>query len=173
MFYNLNSLNDRPEVVSSFFLSAFLSQLRHDGYSVFVVKGKGLPEQGVPDVDHSGGTGRWYHASELGRSPGKAAREGKGEGDASKKARTEGGTEDYWAKLGSGNQVGGKSTGGGGQTLGGGQALGGGSGGGRRLGGVELAPPRPPPSTAAVSGGVEEDEDEQLARAIALSMAES
>mmetsp|Transcript_26209 Transcript_26209/g.74262 ORF Transcript_26209/g.74262 Transcript_26209/m.74262 type:complete len:281 (+) Transcript_26209:102-944(+) len=37
--WNLNSLKKRPEKISLFYLSAFLAQLREEGYSIFVVKG--------------------------------------------------------------------------------------------------------------------------------------
>mmetsp|Transcript_1841 Transcript_1841/g.2938 ORF Transcript_1841/g.2938 Transcript_1841/m.2938 type:complete len:300 (+) Transcript_1841:154-1053(+) len=37
--WNLNSLKRRPEKISLFYLSAFLGQLREEGYSIFVVDG--------------------------------------------------------------------------------------------------------------------------------------
>ena len=36
-WFNLNSLQNGPEAISDFFLSAFLSQMKADGYSIFVV----------------------------------------------------------------------------------------------------------------------------------------
>jgi Ataxin-3 len=38
-WWNLNSFQDRPEPISTFYLSAFLSQLTNDGYFVFVTRG--------------------------------------------------------------------------------------------------------------------------------------
>ena len=38
-WWNLNSINDGPERISDFFLSAFLIQLSNEGYSIFLVKG--------------------------------------------------------------------------------------------------------------------------------------
>jgi len=38
-FWNLDSMKKQPQAVSDFFLSAFLSQMRHEGYSIFVVQG--------------------------------------------------------------------------------------------------------------------------------------
>ncbi len=38
-FLDLNSTLDAPEIISPFYLSAFLAQLQQDGYSVFVVRG--------------------------------------------------------------------------------------------------------------------------------------
>lgn len=37
--WNLNSLKKRPQKVSLFYLSAYLGQLREEGYSIFVVEG--------------------------------------------------------------------------------------------------------------------------------------
>lgn len=38
-FWNLDSTKKQPQAVSEFFLSAFLSQMRQEGYSIFVVQG--------------------------------------------------------------------------------------------------------------------------------------
>lgn len=38
-WFNLNSLLPVPEIVSDFYLSAFLTQMKEDGYSIFVVTG--------------------------------------------------------------------------------------------------------------------------------------
>lgn len=37
-FWNLNSLNKSPERISIFYLSAYLGQLREEGWSIFTVK---------------------------------------------------------------------------------------------------------------------------------------
>jgi len=65
-WWNLNSTNDSPEAISDFYLSAFLSTLRAEGYSVFIAKGN-LPPHG----DYSQrllnieGSGQWYSVDEL------------------------------------------------------------------------------------------------------------
>ncbi len=58
---NLNSLLEAPELVSNFFLSAFLSQLRADKYSVFVISGVFPPP--TPPQFHE--RERWHNISEL------------------------------------------------------------------------------------------------------------
>eukprot|EP01031_Cornospumella_fuschlensis_P036483 gene36483-44260_t len=47
-WWNLNSTNERPELVSEFYLSALLQQLRDDNFTVFIADGD-LPHQGDPD----------------------------------------------------------------------------------------------------------------------------
>lgn len=42
-WFNLNSLLNRPELISDTYLALFLAQLRNDGYSIFTVLGE-LPE---------------------------------------------------------------------------------------------------------------------------------
>ena len=64
IWWNLNSTIDRPEKISDFYLSAFLSQLHADGYSVFIASGK-LPESAREKGLGIGGTGNWYRSSEL------------------------------------------------------------------------------------------------------------
>jgi len=40
-WYNLNSTNDDgPEIVSDFYLSAFLHSVRENGYTIFVIEGE-------------------------------------------------------------------------------------------------------------------------------------
>jgi hypothetical protein len=39
VWWNLNSTNKCPQLISTFYLSAFLSQLAQDGYSVFLARG--------------------------------------------------------------------------------------------------------------------------------------
>jgi Ataxin-3 len=41
-WWNLNSFKDAPEPISTFYLSAFLSQLASDGYSVYTTRGAAL-----------------------------------------------------------------------------------------------------------------------------------
>jgi ataxin-3 len=66
-WWNLNSTIDRPEYISDFALSAFLSSLRAEGYSVFVAEGN-IPDQGNPKnfeyLPHKS-EGVWYPESEL------------------------------------------------------------------------------------------------------------
>lgn len=46
MWYNLNSKNsDGPQIISDFYLSAFISGIEENGYQVFVIEGK------IPDRD--------------------------------------------------------------------------------------------------------------------------
>jgi ataxin-3 len=70
-WWNLNSMNDNPELISDFYLSAFLVQLRAEEFSVFLVKGN-IPESGDPEIADSylrgsaaGATGKWYLEEEL------------------------------------------------------------------------------------------------------------
>ncbi len=51
-YWNLDSMKKQPQAVSDFFLSAFLSQMRHEGYSIFVVQGT-LPANQAADADLS------------------------------------------------------------------------------------------------------------------------
>jgi len=44
-WWDLNSAKDKPELISAFYLGAFLSQLASDGYSVFVAKGNYIQTQ--------------------------------------------------------------------------------------------------------------------------------
>jgi len=46
-WYNLNSLNKQPELVTDFYLSLYLATLASSGWSIFVVKGS------LPPVTHS------------------------------------------------------------------------------------------------------------------------
>jgi ataxin-3 len=67
-WWNLNSTSERPEQISPFYLSAFLTQLREEGYSVFLAEGK-IPECGDPEMSDNylsqSATGRWYEENEL------------------------------------------------------------------------------------------------------------
>ncbi|XP_071519535.1 ataxin-3-like isoform X4 [Panulirus ornatus] len=44
-WFNLNSLLTHPELISSTYLSLFLTQLQHEGYSIFVVDGQLPPSE--------------------------------------------------------------------------------------------------------------------------------
>lgn len=39
IWYNLNSTNQYPEIISDFYLSAFLQSVNQNGYQIFIVKG--------------------------------------------------------------------------------------------------------------------------------------
>lgn len=67
-WWNLNSTMNYPEEVSDFYLGAFLSQLRNDGYSVFVAKGNLLPGGTKdPRFDHvmPASNASWYTEKDL------------------------------------------------------------------------------------------------------------
>jgi len=70
-WWNLNSTLERPELISPFYLSAFLAQLRSDGYTVFLPSSAKLPPVGNrPNLDDSDGgyaqqMGTWYGESDL------------------------------------------------------------------------------------------------------------
>lgn len=92
-WWNLNSTLEegKPEEVGRFYLSAFIGQLMMDGYSVFVVRGEGLPGRGFPDEEGGGGGGgKWFRVSELvgGNGGGKKKEETKG-GDGGGKGKGE------------------------------------------------------------------------------------
>ncbi|KNC55486.1 ataxin-3 [Thecamonas trahens ATCC 50062] len=54
-WYNLDSLEDLPTVVTDFYLAAFLSSMRGAGYTAFVVQGTFMtPRQFQPDFDLEG-----------------------------------------------------------------------------------------------------------------------
>lgn len=58
---NLNSLLESPELISNFFLSAFLAQLRSDGYSIFLIIGN-LPPPTPPQFHERE---RWHKPESL------------------------------------------------------------------------------------------------------------
>lgn len=66
-WWNLNSTSELPELVSQFYLSALLHQLRNDGYSVFIAKGNlNTNTTGKPfNSEVSGDNGHWYTEEEL------------------------------------------------------------------------------------------------------------
>eukprot|EP00944_MAST-04C_sp_MAST-4C-sp1_P007798 g7798.t1 len=57
IWFNLNSINTKPEKIGMFYLSAFLSQMQASGYSIFEVVGK-LPAQ--PRDTSMGKLEYWY-----------------------------------------------------------------------------------------------------------------
>ena len=59
-WWNLNSTLDLPEVITEFYLTAFLSQLIGDGYSVFQAKGKVPPAGTKPFGTSSNSSTKWY-----------------------------------------------------------------------------------------------------------------
>lgn len=64
-WWNLNSTLERPEPITEFYLTAFLSQLIGDGYSVFQAKGK-VPVAGVkPFGSSSTASTKWYSEKDL------------------------------------------------------------------------------------------------------------
>ncbi len=65
-WWNLNSTSEKPELISQFYLSAFLHQLRADGYSVFIIKGAKLPAHGERDDEaYLPEGGEWYSEDAL------------------------------------------------------------------------------------------------------------
>eukprot|EP01138_Halocafeteria_seosinensis_P015514 gb/GECG01015832.1/.p1 GENE.gb/GECG01015832.1/~~gb/GECG01015832.1/.p1 ORF type:complete len:415 (+),score=68.92 gb/GECG01015832.1/:1-1245(+) len=65
-YWNLNSLSKRPTKISEFYLSAFLGQMKQEGYSIFVVQGALPPPMSTSDFD---GTGTWYTLQYLLNAP--------------------------------------------------------------------------------------------------------
>lgn len=57
-WYNFNSLYLAPEHLSNFYLSAFLSSLQSEGWSIFVVRGN-FPVEGAFTSDTGSGYGQW------------------------------------------------------------------------------------------------------------------
>jgi ataxin-3 len=71
-WFNLDSMLDRPELISEFFLAAFLHQMQAEGYNIFVVTGA-LP---VPMRDGSaGGAGALHSVADIVRFAGKGKAE--------------------------------------------------------------------------------------------------
>ena len=50
-WWNLDSLIDKPENISHFYVNAYVAQLRNEGSSVFLVRGGSLPECGKYHYD--------------------------------------------------------------------------------------------------------------------------
>lgn len=63
-WWNLNSVNDVPELVSDFYLSALLLQLREDGFTVFIVDGA-VPDCSDRDSGGNGQGGEWHEEAVL------------------------------------------------------------------------------------------------------------
>lgn len=67
-WWNLNSSQDLPESISSFYMMAFFSGLKADGYTIFVASGPGLVDKRDPgSVDYLPKipTGVWYEERQL------------------------------------------------------------------------------------------------------------
>lgn len=65
-WWNLNSTLEKPEYISDFYLSAFLTQLKADGYSVFTAKGLERISYNSNTMEHiDSDVGKWYRESEL------------------------------------------------------------------------------------------------------------
>lgn len=68
-WWDLNSTKEKPELISQFYLTAFLAQLRADGYSVFLVRGAKLAAYGEkPKFEKmipQEGEGQWYSEESL------------------------------------------------------------------------------------------------------------
>lgn len=66
-WYNLNSTSPRPEVISDFYVEAFLGQLRAEQYTVFLCKGNPLPVAGTlpTHYDASSDGKYWLKESDL------------------------------------------------------------------------------------------------------------
>ena len=74
-WWNLNSSLEYPEVITEFYLTAFLSQLIGDGYTVFQAKGS-IPAGGSkPFGSSSTASTKWYSEKELLTKSGSAAAE--------------------------------------------------------------------------------------------------
>jgi Ataxin-3 len=64
-WWNLNSVNENPERVGEFYLTALLNQLRDDGYTIFIVDGN-IPEYSDPKaVGLSPNSGVWHEEQVL------------------------------------------------------------------------------------------------------------
>ena len=71
-WWNLNSTLEFPEPITEFYLTAFLSQLIGDGYTVFIAKGN-VPTAGSKSFgSSSGAAAKWYTEKELLAKSGKA-----------------------------------------------------------------------------------------------------
>lgn len=67
-WWNLNSSLDLPEPISSFYMTAFFSGLKADGYTIFVASGPGLIDKRDPNsVEYlpKSSTGVWYEEKQL------------------------------------------------------------------------------------------------------------
>lgn len=66
-WYNLNSTNrGGPEIVSDFYLSAFLQSIKEGGYTIFVVKGDFPKPENVQELfDHYNPNQRWFTKQQV------------------------------------------------------------------------------------------------------------
>lgn len=67
-WYNLNSSLELPEIISNFYMTAFFSGLKADGYTIFVASGPGLVDNRDPsslDYLPKIPTGVWYEEKQL------------------------------------------------------------------------------------------------------------
>lgn len=72
-WWNLNSTLEQPEAITEFYLTAFLSQLIGDGYTVFQAKGN-VPVAGVKPFGSSSTVSiKWYSEKDLVSKSGPAA----------------------------------------------------------------------------------------------------
>lgn len=62
-WWNLNSFQDRPEKISNFFLSAFLSQLVSDGYYVYIARGF-VNDDNTEQFNSTKGSPHWHNMSQ-------------------------------------------------------------------------------------------------------------
>jgi ataxin-3 len=160
-WFNLNSLLRAPELISEFFLSAYLTQLKADGYSIFVVTPPGgLPPPVAPGAAHR------YPAATLHSVGSILAARGGGDAlrrSAAKRARDDAAHDPQLAAAPAASLA---APPGGGRGGGGGWGAGhGGGGGGGGDAGYEAqlaaalsasladAAPRPPPREAAAAVG--------------------
>lgn len=75
-WFNLDSMVDRPELIGDFFLSAFLSQMKAEGYSIFAVTGRLPPTMAPLGAGYGGGgAGAWHKVADIARLSGKSAAE--------------------------------------------------------------------------------------------------
>jgi ataxin-3 len=185
-WWNFNSMFPAPQPISELYLSAFLAQLKEEGYSIFVVRGA-LPA--AADASSSGTYGRWVNVEDA-AADNKAA-------DAVKAAgRARCAAEQAMARVGAGGRAtlttlarGGGGGGGGGEgsaddaelqaaiaaSLGHGHGHGHGGGAGKRDSAEDAARALAASyaGAGAPSAGGGNDADADLAAAIAASLAQS
>ena len=148
VYWNLNSMLERPELISDFYLSAFLAQLRQDGYDVFVVQPcSKLPPPPTVDVAAESGAypspfSSYFRASTL-LAPST---------DSARSMNSNAKATDPWANLGSGYSLRSKRP---------------------ADESTETSSPSRPASSVSASPPMLMDEDEQLAAALRASVADA
>ena len=148
VYWNLNSMLERPELISDFYLSAFLAQLRQDGYDVFVVQPcSKLPPPPTVDVTVESGAypnpfSSYFRASTL-LAPST---------DSGRLMNSNAKDTDPWANLGSGYSLRSKPP---------------------ADESTEISSPSGPASSVSASPPMLMDEDEQLAAALRASVADA